>query len=236
MPLLTLETSGLQGSIALDVDGHVTERSLATAGRRHAQTLTLEIHELLKEQGVTPRNLNAVAVSLGPGSFTGLRVGLVCAKTLAYALNCRLIGIETYHSIVNCIPDARTPAIGEAHVWTVGDAQRGDLFVAEFVHHSAASGWQRQGEYRILPGEDWLTTLPSSDLVLGPGLSRYRDVTSSATLIDETWSLQPSATALVPLARQRLESRQFDDPWTILPIYLRPSAAEEQRAKTGLPQ
>ncbi|HUQ68608.1 MAG TPA: tRNA (adenosine(37)-N6)-threonylcarbamoyltransferase complex dimerization subunit type 1 TsaB, partial [Planctomycetaceae bacterium] len=85
MNILSLETSGLTGSIALDRDGVVEQRELATAGRRHAQTLVAEMRDLLHAHGLRPADVNAVAVSIGPGSFTGLRVGVVCAKTFAYA-------------------------------------------------------------------------------------------------------------------------------------------------------
>ncbi|MFN5976898.1 MAG: tRNA (adenosine(37)-N6)-threonylcarbamoyltransferase complex dimerization subunit type 1 TsaB, partial [Planctomyces sp.] len=82
--LLAVETSGMTGSLALSADGQLlSERVLESEGRRHAQTLVSEVGLLLSGQGLTVGDLSAVAVSIGPGSFTGLRVGLVFAKTLA---------------------------------------------------------------------------------------------------------------------------------------------------------
>lgn len=233
MPILAIETSGLQGSIALLHDGVTCERPLATAGRRHAQTLTLEVQELLREQRLSPRDLTAVAVSLGPGSFTGLRVGVVCAKTLTYALGCPLIGIETYHALLAGLPtDLVTESTTEPprRFWTIGDAQRGDLFLAEFVPQPTGD-WVRLGEYQIVPGETWLAGLTERDVVLGPGVLRYQDVATAAMRVQEPACVQPAAKALIPLAESRLQGGQVDSPWTLAPIYLRPSAAEEQRAK-----
>lgn len=229
MLILALETSGLQGSIALSRGGVITSRQLAREGRRHAQTLTLEIHELLRDEQVTPQDLAAVAVSLGPGSFTGLRVGLVCAKTLAYALECRLVGVETYQAVATCVAshDAAA-AVDGARLLVIGDAQRGDMFLAEYVRQTGR-GWVRQGEHRIVPAETWLAALEPADIVVGPGVTRVPDGATRAGVIREPWSIQPSAASICELAQARIAAGAVDDPWTLAPIYLRPSAAEEQR-------
>ncbi|MBC8113901.1 MAG: tRNA (adenosine(37)-N6)-threonylcarbamoyltransferase complex dimerization subunit type 1 TsaB, partial [Candidatus Saccharimonas sp.] len=105
MFVIGLDTSGLVGSVALLCDGELLgERSLGEAGRRHAQSLVLELHELLKSHGAKPRDVKAVAVSKGPGSFTGLRVGLVCAKTFAYATGCQFVAVNTFEAIADNCP------------------------------------------------------------------------------------------------------------------------------------
>lgn len=229
-PLLALETSGLLGSIALMADGTITERQLATEGRRHAQTLTLEIRDLLASRNVSPRDLQGVAVSLGPGSFTGLRVGLVCAKTLAYALGCQIIGVETFAAIVDGIDQTSLSTIHFERYFVVSDAQRGDFYLAGFTRDPDGV-WIRSGEFQIVPGSEWAGGLTSCDLVLGPGVSRLSNEDTPATLCREPWSLQPSASAICRRAQQQAAAGSVDDPWTLAPIYLRPSAAEEQRAR-----
>lgn len=100
MITLGIETSGRAGTIALVEGGTVVaERSLTASGRRHARTLVPELGELLRKTGHTPTEVDVVAVSIGPGSFTGLRVGVVCAKTFAYATGCRIIGIDTFLAV-----------------------------------------------------------------------------------------------------------------------------------------
>lgn len=86
MLLLAVEASTHTGTLSLSDDNRViAERVLAAEGRRHAQTLVQDVSQLLSEHGRTAADLRAVAVSVGPGSFTGLRVGVVFAKTYAWA-------------------------------------------------------------------------------------------------------------------------------------------------------
>ena len=225
--LLAIETSATQGSIALLSCDQLHARELATQGRRHAQTLTLEIHELLNQATVTPGQLQGIAVGLGPGSFTGLRVGLVCAKTLAYALGCPVLGIETYQAIAAQVSEAGLLPEGIKSLSVIGDAQRGDLFLARF-ELTDSGNWQRQGEYQIVPGETWLQEQPADAVIAGPGVTRCRSLATQASLLDAPASVQPTASMIAQLARLRYEQSDVDDAWTISPIYLRPSAAEEQ--------
>jgi tRNA threonylcarbamoyl adenosine modification protein YeaZ len=113
MITLGIETSGRAGTIALVEGGAVVaERSLTASGRRHARTLVPELGELLRNTGHTPTEVDVVAVSIGPGSFTGLRVGVVCAKTFAYATGCRIIGIDTFLAVATGMSAPRSPNEG----------------------------------------------------------------------------------------------------------------------------
>lgn len=223
-PWLAIETSGLAGSIALALSDDVHVRSLEQAGRRHAQTLTREIRELLSEHHVAPRELAGVGVSLGPGSFTGLRVGVMCAKTLGYALRCPVMGVETFRVIAEGIIETD---VSRLHV--IGEAQRGDLFLAEYARSD--SGWRRMGDHRIVPAEAWLASLGPTDIVTGPGLTKVVSIPTAARMLVTPETTQPSARVLATVARRLAQAGQVDDFWTLAPIYLRPSAAEEQWAK-----
>src|SRR5262245_52282348 len=92
--LLILETSGRLGQVAVAGGSALRERRRLDEARRHARDLAPAVADLLATQGWKARDLHAVIVSLGPGSYTGLRVGLMSAKTLAYATGCTLIGVE----------------------------------------------------------------------------------------------------------------------------------------------
>ncbi len=98
-PRLVIKTSRLTDPIALTVADELSGCSREEAGRRHAQALTREIRELLSEQQVTPRDLAGVGVSLGRGSLTGLRGGVMCAMMLTDALRCPVMGVETFRVI-----------------------------------------------------------------------------------------------------------------------------------------
>jgi tRNA threonylcarbamoyladenosine biosynthesis protein TsaB len=221
---LGIETSGLDGSVALARDAEViAERRMDAQGRRHAQTLLSEIRALLQTAGIVPAEVDAVAVSLGPGSFTGLRVGVVAAKTWAYAAGCRVVGLDTHAAIAAAAP------MPLRQLWVIGDAQRGDFFATEF-RRGEADAWQPGAPVAIVAGEPWLAARRAEECVAGPGVLRITGGSTPATVARDEWSTRPSAAAIALLGFHRVQLGQSDDPWTLAPIYIRPSAAEEKRA------
>ncbi len=240
MLVIGLETSGLVGSIALRRNGQLLEeRLLGQVGRRHAQSLVLELRELLNAYGAKPCDVQAIAVSKGPGSFTGLRVGLVCAKTFAYATGCRFVAVNTFEAIAeNCSSDV-------TDVWIVENAQRGDFFAGRYARDSASStstcSWRLQAPVQIVPADEWLASRTASDTVTGPGLTDFAGSLSSARLLMDEAISKPRASSVARLGEQRLFSTAIPsdesdlegdtDFWKAVPFYFRPSAAEEQQAK-----
>ena len=221
---LGIETSTREGGIALAREGEVREsRSLGPVSQRHAQTLFVEIDRLTKQHDLKPSDLDCLAVSIGPGSFTGLRIGVVAAKTLAYALQCELKPIDTFLAVAE-----RTPA-ELTSVTVVGDAQRGGLFVGRY-HRDENSNWQRESEIEIVELADFFNQLKKSESVSGPGVARIeREFTSRCTLISNELRM-PAADAICRLAaRTDIPST---DCWSLEPFYLRKSAAEEKWEQT----
>ncbi|HWL06805.1 MAG TPA: tRNA (adenosine(37)-N6)-threonylcarbamoyltransferase complex dimerization subunit type 1 TsaB [Planctomicrobium sp.] len=219
MILLGIETSGRAGSVALSIGGALAgERDLTASGRRHARTLVPEIADLLKSVGLTPRDVYAVAVSVGPGSFTGLRVGVVCAKTYAYAVGCRLIGVDTFLAVAQAQNDAD-------RIWVIDDALRGDVFAGEYIR--GENGWQCVTPASLQPVETWRGQVSSDHLVTGPGLSSLRNVLVGLNLGEESTGI-PHARFVVEIGKKRAEAGDFADLWTLAPFYMRRSAAEEK--------
>src|SRR5437764_749542 len=102
--LVILDTSGRAGHVALARGDVLCARSRLDEVRRHARDLAPVLAELLRGQGWRARDLEGVLVSLGPGSYTGLRVGVVSAKALAYAVGCPVLGVETFAAIAAQAP------------------------------------------------------------------------------------------------------------------------------------
>ena len=232
MVTLGIETSGRSGRIALRVDGKTLgERELSQAGRRHAQTLVLEIRDLLTDHSVTPANLDLVAVSEGPGSFTGLRVGVVCAKMLAWANGADLVLVDTLLAI-----SAESPA-EVCRVEIVSDAQRDDLFlgVYEVTKADADSDqvWLRSGSIEIVNAEAWAHGLASRSgdgfAIAGPGIEKAAEFLPDGIRQLDRASAEPSASTIARLGEQLAMQGQLADPMTVEPFYLRKSAAEEKR-------
>ena len=214
--LLAIETSGLNGSVALCRDGQCLEQSQLELGKQHGQVLIPEIHALLKRHGLTARQCTHLAVSVGPGSFTGLRVGIVCAKTFAYATGCRLLAVGTLPAVAAGVADFYRMTTGlhediDALV-VVSDAQRGDLFVQKFVPsmgvENESRSWQADGPIMIQSAELLKSKLSPRTLVAGPGLVQHSaSLQSVAPLADETtWHpLARSVAHLATLAANRSE-------------------------------
>jgi tRNA threonylcarbamoyladenosine biosynthesis protein TsaB len=221
---LILETSGRVGQVALAVEETLRAHRNLDAARRHARDLAPTVSELLSEQGWRPRDLSGVVVSRGPGSYTGLRVGIMSAKIVAYATGCDLIGVETFEAIASQAP-------GEAALLEViGDAQQSKVYVQQFERIGGRECRART-TLTIEPLEEWLAKRDSSAWFVGPGLHRFREqLPGTCRVVDpEYWDPKPEA--LLRIARQRVARNERDDPWTLAPLYLRASSAEEQWAR-----
>ena len=225
MRILALETSGRLASIALLIgQGEQTEpiRSFQLEpSQRTAQALAPAMQELLAEADWSPSDVGLVAVTIGPGSFTGLRIGVTAAKMFAYAVGAEVVAIDTLDLLAN----QATQTSGK--LWTILDAQRDELFVAEFEFMSH-KGPQRLGPNYILPCSEWLSQLNPNDRVTGPILLRLGEqLPDSVHSVSESlW--HPQATSLGQLAWQNYQLGKLDDLWQLVPVYGRLSAAEEK--------
>lgn len=175
---------------------------------------------MLAELGRRATEVRLVAVSIGPGSFTGLRVGVVFAKTLAYAVGCPAIGVETFLAVAqNAPPDVTALQVIE-------DAQRSELFVGVF--RRGEGGWQRTGRIGIVSLESWIDELRPGDIVTGPAADRLAGRLSGCCHVLAAEYRRPRA-ATVGLLGQRLFSAGAPhDPWLLEPLYLRRSSAEDK--------
>ena len=218
--LLAVETSSSIGSIALMSDGIlVAERQLGIAGPRHAQTLVPELDGLLKELSLKADAIDAVAVSIGPGSFTGLRVGLVFAKTLAWLNNAPLIAVDTLRAIAQQTPDA------EQIVTAVCDAQRGELFAASYELDEETGLRRRCHNIRVMQ----VSELTTGQAVIGPLPTKLRDrVVSEFPMCPEADGM-PKASTIARIGTDMHRRSEFSKPESLEPVYVRVSYAEEKR-------
>ncbi|HEY8503823.1 MAG TPA: tRNA (adenosine(37)-N6)-threonylcarbamoyltransferase complex dimerization subunit type 1 TsaB, partial [Gemmataceae bacterium] len=132
---LIIETSGRAAAVAL-ADGGAVEARPLPEGRRHARDLAARTRELLDARGLRARDLDGVIVSQGPGSYTGLRVGVMSAKALAYATGCRLVAVETFRAI------ARQAPPGATAVDVLADAQQGRVYAQPFRRPAPLAPWE----------------------------------------------------------------------------------------------
>jgi len=218
---LALETTERVGSVAaLDGDNLLCELSL-DSNKRSAQSLVPGMKELLERVGWPPTDVDLVATPVGPGSFTGLRVGVTTAKCFAYAASADILGVDTLEVIA-----AGAPAQIEA-VAVALDAQRGEVVAQRFER--GADGLMRSaGSASLVEISAWLQGLQPEALLTGPVLGKIADrVPDHLTLLDrEYWA--PSAASVGRVAFRRYSAGERDDVWRLAPRYSRRSAAEEK--------
>ena len=269
--ILALETTDAQGSVALCVGGEILTSRRLDAERRSAQTLAPTIQDTLAEFGWAPQDVDAVAVAVGPGSFTGLRVGVATAKMFAWAVGAKIIGVDALEAIASEIE--RLPNGAETGTVSVGiDAQRGDAAVRRFWVEPGKAPLALDDRYRVTSVKKWFAEEKSREFVgnfdcvksadsarfldfevfiekakssaaenvyfCGPSLDRWRNKGGEnieTQFVDAAfWA--PSAAGVARIAARRAEARDFDDVWSILPVYSRLSAAEERaQEKTETP-
>lgn len=213
--LLILETSGRVGHVAVAHGACLLASGRLDDARRNARDLAPAVATLLAGAGWRPRDLDAVLVSRGPGSYTGLRVGIMSAKVLAYATGSALVGVDTFAALAHQAP---------ANVDTLdvlADAQQGRVYVQRYRRQGEE--WQAATALAIAPIEEWLRDRPADAWATGPGL---RAVSADRVVTSEAWEPTPESVLHVGL-RRYLEG-QRDDVWAMEPLYARPSSAEEQ--------
>jgi tRNA threonylcarbamoyladenosine biosynthesis protein TsaB len=220
--LLLLETSGRVGQVAIAEGAVLRGLQQLDGARRHARDLAPTVRDLLRARGWEPASITATIVSRGPGSYAGLRVGIMSAKAFAYATGCRLIAVDTFHAIAEGSP------AGTGFVEVIADAQQEKVYCQTFRRMTADSPWQAVDSLRIEVLGAWLSQRDSSALVTGPGLHNYggKLPDTVGTLSSEHW--EPSVGAVLRLGLERFRQGIADDASTLEPLYLRPSSAEEK--------
>jgi tRNA threonylcarbamoyladenosine biosynthesis protein TsaB len=221
MRILALETTERTGSLAAMNDGNLLAELSLEPKQRSAQSLAPAIRTLLKQAEWLPDDVQVVAVAQGPGSFTGLRIGVTTAKLFAYAVGAAILGVDTLEAIAAAAPE------DVAKVSAVMDAQRGEVVARAYVRRS--DGWfEPMGPARLLDIRTWLKELPPEIAVSGPVLNKLTDpLPPGVRMLDpQYWS--PRASAVARLAARDYALGHRDDLWKLVPRYCRRSAAEEK--------
>lgn len=219
MKILAIETTDPLGGVAAMCDGEIVAARDLDPAQRNAQSLAPAIKMLLADIAWRSSDVDLVAVSLGPGSFTGLRVGVTTAKTLAFTCGAEIMGVGTLETIA-----AAAPA-GVERLTVAIDAQRNELVVQTFQMQQAASPFQ------LIDAELWLSTLAPGDFVAGPVLKKLLPLLPAGVtaLPPDCW--RATAANVARLAARDYALGRRDDLWKLLPIYSRKSAAEEKWEK-----
>jgi len=218
MLVLGLDTSGDVGSVALHSPGEDDRdrERVFEAGLIHGVALAPAVREILDESGRGPRDLGLVAVGTGPGSWTGVRVGVAFAKSLAFFAGVPAIGVPSLDAIAAEAPPGEVVAC-------VRDARRDALYVG--VYRDGV----REGDLRLVPAAEIGRALPAGALVLGDAGERYGDLLSGeGRRLGDRAASRSGARAVARLGLEAFRRRGPDDVHDLAPVYLRLSEAEER--------
>jgi tRNA threonylcarbamoyladenosine biosynthesis protein TsaB len=224
--LLAFDTATPVTAVAL-LDGKRVLANAEEPSKSHSRTLLPTIERLLIEHHLRRRDIEAVAAGIGPGSFTGVRIGLATAKALAYSLSCPLLGISTLRALAENGRGAEGLEICPAL-----DALKGEVFCARFSG-AGADLKMLEPEAAVRP-DAWVLKLKESGgkkIFLGTGALRYRGVIEialgeDAVVPNDPRQHQVRAESIGMLALERLNHGDTDDPRSIEPLYCRLSEAE----------
>ncbi len=225
MKILALETSERIGSLAAfvadDQSPQLAAEATLPSDQRGARSLIPAIGSLLDQLGWKPTELDLICVTTGPGSFTGTRLGVTTAKTLAYATNAQLVGVHTLAAIAAGVPTSYD------RLWAILDAQRKELFVSQFSA-AKSSDFGESPDTKILSTDAWLAQLKPGELVCGPPLEKLRDRLPQGVLCADPAQWTPRAENVGRLGIAAFQSGATVDPMQLVPQYYRKSAAEEK--------
>ena len=210
--LLCIETASTNCSVAIGKDGQLLSlKEDYSADYSHAERLHIFIQQILKDKGLDQKELQAIAVSKGPGSYTGLRIGVSAAKGLCFALDIPLISIPTLTALAHQVEE-------DGFIVPMLDARRMEVYAAVFDSNKEQV---RKTEAVILDENSYREYLEQGNVTfIGSGVSKFREICfhSNAQFIEDKL---PSAAQMVSLAEAKMKKGDFEDVAYFEPYYLK---------------
>jgi tRNA threonylcarbamoyladenosine biosynthesis protein TsaB len=229
--ILALETSTHQIEVALFDGPRLIGNKSSAENQKTAAVITPLIAQVLVETRLTPQQIDVVALSIGPGSFTGLRIGCVTAKVWSFALDRPVIAIRTHEAIAN--QASHFGAGPGKKIWVCTDAQRQQFFVSSWNFNPSLGEFVSLDPVSICDPKELIDRIQSDDVITGEGLKKLpvslaKDLLATKTPT-EVW--RAKASAIGEIALRKFALGEFADPMTLKPLYIRPSAAEEKASR-----
>jgi tRNA threonylcarbamoyladenosine biosynthesis protein TsaB len=225
--ILAIETSGRHGSAAIGTASGVCAATELTGSMRHAAELMPSIDALLRSQNWAPDSLTDVFVSIGPGSFTGLRIAVTIARTLAWSIGARIVAVPTVDVLAwNALLARPRPE----HVAVVLDAKRAQVYAGSF--RLDGESCVKITDACLADPAEFLATCPRPLAVLGEGVGYHRtpvDASGATVLAPELWPGR--AEHVFALGLELAGREQYTAPGDLLPLYIRRPEAEEKWEK-----
>jgi tRNA threonylcarbamoyladenosine biosynthesis protein TsaB len=228
LKIFYLDTSSKFLSLAVAQDNKVLSRTHRLLDRRHSLQLVPLIDRTLKKAGVPLKKIDGFCVSKGPGSFTGLRIGITCIKGLAFVLQKPVVALPTLDILVqNVIKRGKDKKI-PSQVCPIVDAKQNKVYAC--LYQAKNGKIVRKSAYLLLPIEKLLKRLKGEIIFLGDAIGLYGEKIAKSRGIKPIFTEEkfwyPKATCAVPLALERFRKGNFEDVNSLRPLYLYPKECQ----------
>lgn len=231
--ILAVEMSAPIGSAAIALGEQILAEVTFSGPMRHSSEIFPAVGDLLQRFARKPKDIEHIYISIGPGSFTGLRIAAALAKTMHLANAVRVVAVDTLDVIAANIADYTKENNTEVEkIATILDAKRGQFYVAVYQHRTSDGIWKKILPDALLTASQFLEKFAAPDKpvwLLGVGLVHHKDKfeADGIRFFDEKhWP--PRAEKVHLLGWKMAQAGQFADPMTLTPLYLRRTEAEEK--------
>ena len=221
MKILAMDTSSVNATVAVGDENRILGEFTIAGDRAHSQIIMPMLEELLSKCKLSVGDIDVFAVALGPGSFTGLRIGIAAMKTFASSLGKKIIGISSLDEV------AENFTLTDKFICPIFDARRNDVYNAVYKNG------EKLTSDRICHIDTVLSEMADKEVIFsGDAVGKYKEKILSFG--NPNWHIAPmhlsmqGAPALISAALKRYEKNDFDDINEISPIYIRPSQAERE--------
>jgi len=228
MKILAMDTSSVNATVAVSDENRILGEFTVGNERAHSQIIMPMLEEMLNHCSLTVRDIDVFAVAIGPGSFTGLRIGMAAMKTLAQSLDKKIIGVSSLDGV------AASFFASDKIICPIFDARRNDVYNALYLNGKKITA------DRIVDFDELLIELSNKDVIFcGDGILKYKDKIESFSM--NNWFVAPmnlamqKASSIISMALERAKNADYDNVYDLSPIYLRLSQAErEYNEKHGI--
>lgn len=220
---LGIESATPAGGVALLKDGAVKGEVSFERGMVHGRDLAPAIQKLCRDNHIAPTQLDLVAVDIGPGSYTGLRVGLACAKGLCFAAKKPIVGVVSLDALALQFARATRPPIRRT-VCPALDAKWNQIYFG--IYEILESGSTRTSGPSAEVPEKVAARLPRGALVFGDAVRAFPQAFKDVQVNDQETHFHPRARIIAELGAQQFAAGKSDNISSLEPLYLRPTEAE----------
>ncbi len=222
MYILGIETSTMTGSVAISTEDQLIAEYTLNTKVTHAERLLTAIEHVVRSASLTIHDIDGIAVAKGPGSFTGLRIGVTTAKSLAYSLQTPIVAVSSLDAL------ASHYLCSETLICPFLDARKKEVYTA--FYRNTGTQIHRLSDYAVIAPNNALREIHEPVVLLGDGVAPYRkqieETLGEFAYVADSAHLLPRGSLVAQLGGKRLLAGDSDDCFALAPFYLRKSDAE----------